>query len=114
VENEQENQILLNRAKALNSNEYIISQSIKIKGDEMYLYSKVWKEWISCDKSTRSISLSNMIDSEDARIFASLSEDGKGGDILSHEYIIDFTLKHATMFNIDFEEMKFKILGIQK
>ena len=37
-------------------------------------------EYIEIDSSTLAISFNDMIDSEGTKIFASLSEDGKGGD----------------------------------
>jgi len=42
---------------------------------KMYLLAEV-------DKSTRALNFEDMIDSEGTKIFASLSEDGKGGDNL--------------------------------
>ena len=72
---------ILNRARALyGGKEYIISQSVKFEHGNMFLYSKPFKQWVECDESTRSIHISDMTDSEGTKIFASLSEDGKGGD----------------------------------
>jgi hypothetical protein len=73
---------ILNRALALdNSGGYIVSQSIKFEKNKMYLYSIAFKQWVECDESTRSINFNDMICSNGG-IFASLREDGKGGDIL--------------------------------
>jgi len=69
---------ILNRAMSLYSNEYFISESVKFEFNQMYLFVK--GKWRECDESTRSINLSDMLDSEGTKIFASLSEDGKGGD----------------------------------
>ena len=89
---------ILNRAKGLYSDGYIISDSIKFKFNQMYLYFRPeWVEhnrdhiqlkkgeWVECDEATRSISLSDMIDSEGDIVFASLSEDGMGGDTFDAE-----------------------------
>lgn len=74
----------LNRAKSLDSvGEYIISESIKFKKEEMFLYSKPFKQWVRCDESTWSISFKNMIDIQEKRIFASFTQNsGLGGDII--------------------------------
>jgi len=98
---------MLNRAKSLRSDEYIESDSVKFEFNQMYLYHRPkWIEhsgdhielkkgkWVECDESTRSIHLSDMIDSEGTKIFASISEDGKGGDIFTADimhgnYVMD-------------------------
>ena len=41
--------------------------------------------YIECKRETRSINISDMIDSEGTKIFASLSEDGRGGDRFSDD-----------------------------
>lgn len=72
---------VLNRAKHLYSEDYIISPSIKFEFNQMYLFNK--NRWVECEQSTRSVSLSGMLDLEGNKIFASLSDDGLGGDILN-------------------------------
>lgn len=75
---------ILNRAKSFYSDEYFISQDIKFELEMMYLrVNCVWRE---CEESTRSINFDDMLDKQGNKIFASLSEDGKGG--------IFYTLKH--------------------
>jgi len=76
-------QIPIYRAKKLNSDEWV----------EGYCYADDYTRNIvnydvdepfntEIDQSTLSIHFSNMLDSNNNKIFASLSEDGKGGDIL--------------------------------
>jgi len=72
--------ILLNRAKHLYSDKYIISANIKFELDGMYLYEN--NRWVECEEETRSINFGEMLDKDGKKIFASLSEDGKGGDTL--------------------------------
>lgn len=74
--------MLLNRAKHLYSDEYFISDSIKFtfSGTQIYLYDHKKHRWVECEQETRSIHFPDMIDNEGTKIFASLSEDGKGGD----------------------------------
>jgi len=117
---------VLNRAKALDGNkEYITSQSIKFEKNKMYLYSIPFKQWIECDKSTRSINFEDVSDSENNPIFASLSESGKGGDIMESEKFknnmaLNGVVKYdkgrisidTSGFMPKFE--KLKIIGIQK
>ena len=95
---------ILNRAKSLYGNDYIISVSAKFEFNQMYLYSKPFKQWVECDESTRSINFEDMKDNEGTKIFASLSEDGKGGDIITS---LDNTTAIMTM-NI------YKTIGMQK
>ena len=71
---------ILNRAKHLYSDEYFTSESVIIEYGNMFLL--IGDVRVECDISTRSIHLSDMLDSEGTKIFASLSEDGKGGSII--------------------------------
>ena len=80
------------RAKKINSNEYIegclniweqngkIYHSIK----EIGKYPSPFNNIHIIDESTLSIHFPDMLDSQGNKIFASLQEDGKGGDILKH------------------------------
>ena len=77
---------ILNRAKHLYSDEYFTSESVIIEYGNMFLL--IGDVRVECDISTRSINLSDMVDSEGTKIFASLSEDGKGGDMLFHTHKI--------------------------
>ena len=85
------NDLILNRARHLYSNRYIISDSVKFEFNQMYLKEK--GKWLECEQDTRSINFRDMIDSEGTKIFASLSEDGKGGDrITPYNHGVEDTL----------------------
>lgn len=45
-------------------------------------------DYLRIDPTTLAINFEDMLDSEGNKIFASLSEDGKGGDILEHANIL--------------------------
>ena len=69
------------RAKRINSGEYVEGQYLAYKG-----YPTIFNEYglngIEIDNSTLSIHFPDMLDSQGNKIFASLQEDGKGGDIV--------------------------------
>jgi len=81
----------------------------------------------SCEDGTLSIHHYDMLDGEDTKIFASLSEDGKGGDIVfvDEHYEGDF-LDKAKSFTVCIEQGEYnfefsdihnygvKVTGIQK
>lgn len=69
---------ILTRAKSLCYDEYLISDSVMYKHNNLYL--KVKGKWRECDETTRSLNFEDMLDRQGNKIFASLSEDGKGGD----------------------------------
>lgn len=71
---------ILTRAKSLCYDEYLISDSVMYKHNNLYL--KVKGKWRECDETTRSLNSEDMLDRQGNKIFASLSKDGKGGDIL--------------------------------
>lgn len=112
---------ILNKAKSLDRmGNYVISESVKFEKGKMYLYSMPFKKWVECDESTRSINFEDMLDSENNPIFASLSEDGKGGDIIEKD-----KSKNTLFFNrggLNFENeylryscfYKVKIVGIHE
>lgn len=56
-----------------------------------------------CYLDTLSINFPNMIDSQGNKIFASLSEDGKGGDIL-------FDMEYE--YTLSFDGLKFNLQGV--
>ena len=84
---------ILNRAKSIYSDEYLISEDIKFELGLMYF--RINGKWKECDKDTRSINFEDMLDSQGNKIFASLSEDGKGGDIVKHEQVLGGILKSS-------------------
>ena len=77
------------RAKKLDSDEYVIGFLLQdcfgfyiIQTDNALRCETLNQEAIEIDHQTLSISFSDMLDSQRNKIFASLSENGKGGDII--------------------------------
>ena len=77
------------RAKKLDSDEYVIGYLLQdcfgfyiIQTDNALRCETLNQEAIEIDHQTLSISFSDMLDSQRNKIFASLSENGKGGDII--------------------------------
>ena len=92
------------RAKKIDSYEYVegyLSPYISYDGEiwednGLVILNKIWNDvedeeygfWYdksNIDPSTLAIHFPDMIDSQGTKIFASLSEDGKGGDILTYK-----------------------------
>ena len=74
---------VLFRAKEKNSNNYVIGyEYYNHIEDEYYITHYVSGSNYKVDRTTRSINIEDMLDSHRNKIFASLQEDGKGGDIL--------------------------------
>ena len=114
---------ILNRAKSIYSDEYFISEDIKFDLGLMYL--RVNNQWRECEELTRSINLDDMTDRQGNKIFASLSEDGKGGDVLTdgeYKFVLSFDGRkyriNGTNINEevnDYENWEdFKTIGIQE
>ena len=77
------------RAKKLDSDEYVIGFLLQdcfgfyiIQTDNALRCETLNQEAIEIDHQTLGISFSDMLDSQRNKIFASLSENGKGGDII--------------------------------
>ena len=77
------------RAKRIDSNEYVIGYLLQdcfgfyiIQTDNALRCETLNQEAIEIDHQTLGISFSDMLDSQRNKIFASLSENGKGGDII--------------------------------
>lgn len=97
---------ILNRAKSIYSDEYFISKDIKFDLGLMYL--RVNNQWRECEESTRSINLDDMLDSQGNKIFASLSEDGKGGDVcINPDYELN---KYIFIYNLNSFEFGISLL----
>ena len=80
------------RAKKSGSGEYIIGHSTeKVKeypGKHYIHFNNGYTEtYERIDPKTLAIHFKDMVDSEGNKIFASLSEDGKGGDITQDSYV---------------------------
>jgi len=131
------------RAKKIDSDEYIVGYLLPLFMNEKYFISTDWTidfdgytpNFIEIDPTTLAIHFPDMLDSQGNKIFASLSEDGKGGDMAKYTnkqgtYIgtymfsqrftfgIHLELKNKTYINVDFEDKNdlenFKIISIQE
>ena len=125
------NNIPIFRAKKIDSDEYVegfvfykqIEDKAFISGDAKNLYSKSFE----VDLSTLAIHFEDMLDSQGNKIFASLSEDGKGGDICDlylfknqdkptrENYTCRYKNQKIMFKNFNFENYaKIEIIGIQE
>jgi hypothetical protein len=75
-------QIPLFRAKKSDSDDNVIGSYIENSIDCPCIIDNDANQY-EIDKSTLSINFEGMLDSEGNKIFSSLSEDGKGGDLIS-------------------------------
>lgn len=119
---------ILNRAKSIYSDEYLISEDIKFELGLMYL--RINGKWKECDKDTRSINFEDMLDSQGNKIFASLDRYYlKGADILENDsFLEDYSIqvaiysegcfyaqdKDGDMYNLCENWEKLKVIGIQE
>lgn len=90
------------RALKLNTeNEYVIGffHSRKWDGETRTEYYITYEslEW-EIDPTTLAIHFPDMLDSQGNKIFASLSEDGKGGDIIRSEFNHNCIVKYREYF----------------
>ncbi len=97
---------------------------------ENYRTSEIWDfvQNSRIDPATLSIHFPDMLDSQGNKIFASLQEDGKGGDICSVNNFIDSRLKGIAIYQnygfridrkgkamgISFSSRDIEIIGIQQ
>ena len=125
------------RAKKINSDEYATSMTIRedyrndwkemLEGewtDNRRDFIDMWidkeKKWVEIDQTTLSINFPDMLDSQGNKIFASLSEDGKGGDILGISgrtetlFINESVIQTYTFKWDDLKDFKKIIIGIQE
>jgi len=97
------------RAKKIGSDEYVEGYYFP-QFNTHYIFNG---ESIEIDPSTLAINFPDMTDSEGTKIFASLSEDGKGGDkldLLNHVW--DMNRKIAKCVSVYYDrEMGIKILN---
>ena len=85
---------VLFRAKEKNSNNYVIGyEYYNHVEDEYYITHYVSGSNYKVDRTTRSINIEDMLDSQGNKISASLQKDGKGRDILLEESRLMCTLK---------------------
>ena len=115
----------------VNNKRYVIGK--EIINEQGFYCMRVWSNKrqkfyeIPIVEETRSINLSDMIDSEGTKIFASLSEDGKGGDIVkcldNYDWIAMYNKvnKYFAFYGVNDLDCEltedwdnFKIIGIQQ
>ena len=95
------------RAKKIDSDEYVESSGIINEHNEIRLYKIYVNDmnvWHEIDPSTLAIHFPDMLDSEGTKIFASLSEDGKGGDKLFED----------KFFNVEFVSIQAKRVYLKR
>ena len=121
---------VLFRAKEKNSNNYVIGyEYYNHVEDEYYITHYVSGSNYKVDRTTRSINIEDMLDSQGNKIFASLQEDGKGGDIILFCEVENITgtaiYEKSSIFItggcseylseiLQREDEDFKIIGIQQ
>ena len=104
------------RAKKIDSDEYVMgwySSPIIIEGKTYLSITNKDGEY-RIDPTTLSVHFPNMLDSQGNKIFASLQEDGKGGDVCSVNDYIDSGLEGVAIYqNYGFRiDRKGKAMGI--
>ena len=74
-----------------------------------------------CYLNTLSINFPNMLDSQGNKIFASLQEDGKGGDIMQDDEYFGIAKYKDCQFVVEYEDCidnidngNFEVIGIQQ
>ena len=113
---------ILFRAKEKNSNNYVIGyEYYNHVEDEYYITHYVSGSNYKVDRTTRSINFPDMIDSQGNEIFASLSEDGKGGDIMQDDEYFGIAKYKDCQFVVEYEDCidnidngNFEVIGIQQ
>ena len=106
---------VLFRAKEKNSNNYVVGyEYYNHVEDEYYITHYVSGSNYKIDRTTRSINIEDMLDSQGDKIFASLQKNGRGGDICSVNDYIDSGLKGVAIYqNYGFRiDRKGKAMGI--
>ena len=109
------------RAKKIDSDEHVVGAfHHRVTRNENYIYtddSGVYE----IDQSTLAIHFEDMLDSQGNKIFASLSEDGKGGDIMKDDEYYGIAKYKDSRFVVEYENVEeclcegnFEIVGIQE
>ena len=109
------------RAKHHRDNIYFIGSLIG-KDDEYYIIEDEDMEYYRpIDPTTLAIRFPDMIDSQGNKIFASLSEDGKGGDIMKDDEYYGIAKYKDSRFVVEYENVEeclyegnFEVIGIQE
>ena len=111
------------RAKKIDSDKYIQGYLLGMWGE----YFISWGETnhvpnkVQIDPTTLAIHFEDILDSEGNKIFASLSEDGKGGDIMKDDEYYGIAKYKDSSFVVEYENVEeclcegnFEIVGIQE
>ena len=118
------------RAKKKDSDEYVEgyyhSYRDNIVSDDIVFHRIVQKDkplyrFYDIDPTTLAIHFPDMLDSQGNKIFASLNEDGKGGDILQDDEYIGIAKYIDCQFVVEYENCidnidngNFDVIGIQE
>ena len=113
---------VLFRAKEKNSNHYVIGyEYYNHVEDEYYITHYVSGSNYKIDRTTRSINIEDMLDSQVNKIFASLNKDGKGGDIMKDDEYYGIAKYADSRFVVEYENVEeclcegnFEVIGIQE
>ena len=110
------------RAKKIDSDEYVMgwySSPIIIEGKTYLSITNKDGEY-RIDPTTLSIHFPDMLDSQGNKIFASLQEDGKGGDIMQDDEYFGIAKYKDCQFVVEYEDCidnidngNFEVIGIQ-
>ena len=111
------------RAKKIDSDKYIQGYLLGMWGE----YFISWGETnhvpnkVQIDPTTLAINFNDMLDCQGNKIFASLSEDGKGGDIMKDDEYYGIAKYKDSSFVVEYENVEeclcegnFEIIGIHK
>ena len=112
------------RSKMIDSDGYVIGffHSRKWDGETRTEYYITYEslEW-EIDPTTLAIHFPDMLDSQGNKIFASLSEDGKGGDIMKDDEYYGIAKYKDSRFVVEYENVEeclyegnFEVIGIQE
>ena len=112
------------RAKKINSDDYVqgagttdfLNINYYNDGNRLWLWSNY--SWVEIDPTTLAIHFPDILDSQGNKIFASLSEDGKGGDIMKDDEYYGIAKYIDCGFMVEYEnciesifEQNFEVIG---
>lgn len=103
---------LLHRAKAKNSNQYAIGWFFKTSKQSYIIPISPSFYYIEVEESTLAVHHPSMLDSNNNKIFASLQEDGQGGDIDQNGKVFIFNPVETIPYFMDWDS--YTIKGIKE